>query len=200
MVKQIFKSLLLSVLIAIFFGIHFGFTFGAYMGLQSNPTLMLIMILPIFLYTWLTTKIQNKIASTMSFMYWLLCFVASLIVLIVGLGHFGKETINWLDYFFLHLALMFLLVPEMDGYWTTYLNTEVTLTYNDGFVDVSERKWISKEYTAGTFVKMMTMAGIGLVMGLLTIMGDVGIWIAFVLEAIYTLALTGINLKLFLSN
>ena len=210
MAGHIVKSVLFSLILALLAFIVLSFSSAICAALTENMTLIIILPLLLLAFIWLTTKALSAIATRMSFLYWIFCFLFTLLVFILALTknirlNFGtsrvvgeeKPPIGWNDYLPWHLSLMMFLIPELDGYWTTYLNTEITINgYGDVINSVS---WISREYTSGTFIKLVAGAIIASIASVLSATaGTIGIWITFLVEGIYCLALAVINFKNFM--
>ena len=158
MIGHIVKSVFLSIIIAILASVVVGFAYGIVEMVKMNWSSILIILLPAYVYVWLTTKILNLVGRKMSFCYWFVCFIFALIILILSLNNgisFGETDVNFYHYYIWHFSIMMFLIPETDGYWTTYLNTEITI---DGDGDVLDSvSWISREYTSGVTIKLVAV-------------------------------------------
>ena len=155
----------------------------------------LILVVPIILILlcWILSAIIAMISHMMGFMYWAVCFILCLVVLIIGLANgysIPLETARSTDSFFTklfaenpafswHCALLMLLIPRIDGYWDTYLNTEVTI-YENGSANFNS--WFSHEYTSGSAIKMGVIAVITLITAILYRISPLLAILPFVLE------------------
>ena len=164
-------------------------------GSTADMDIGLILFIPLILIIpcWVFSGILWRIAEVLGFMYWAICFVLSLVVLILGLSggySIPLETSRSTDSFWTklfaenpafswHCALLMLLIPRLDGDWTTYLNTEATYHENG---NVSIRAWFSHEYTSGSAIKMGIIGVIALISAILYCVSPLLAFLPFILE------------------
>lgn len=214
MVKHLIKCLFLCIPLYLIMGIFFFFCFGTIPSIGDHPETSFFFF-PLFLYfiCWLFSAIIEKIAISMSFMYWLFCFAACLITLIYGLQ--DKYNIEILTVFELdkgdslrqffsdnpvigwQATLALLLVPGVGNEYITYRNTAVTV-YSNGVVKIST--WLTRKYNSSTFKKLLVLIAITVVASLLYHYNHALAWLSFALEGGYTLVLTIINAKYFFAK
>ena len=209
MLKLLIKTVFLSIPLFIIAVCNYCILLGVGKLLDENITAIIVLPLIFVLFCWIFTAIIDRIAYHLSFVYWLICFIMSLITLIVGLkgGYYLQINIGhslssnptpfqdiltnnpaclW------HATLLMFLIPKLDGEWTTYLNTSVTV---DGNRDASFKMWLSHEYTPGTVIKVGTILVLAIIAAILYYISHLLAWIPFILEGGFSLFLCVANIK-----
>lgn len=191
MIKFLFKSLLLCVLLAFIYFVLFAITNAIIQALDMNFTAIILIVGLTVGMVWIFTKLLMRIAGSISFMYWLFCVGLSVATLILSLS-----SDSFLELFTIHIVGLMFFIPELNGEYTVYLNTE---TYYDGYGEVvNQHAWLSDDYTSGSVKKLVAMAILATIFTLLEMSNaESFIRIVFLLELIYSGALTLINAKHF---
>ena len=191
MIKFLCKSLLLCVLLAFISFVLFAVTNAFLQAMNMNFTAIILIVGVAVGMVWIFTKLLMWIARSISFMYWLFCVGLSVATFILSLS-----CGSFFELFTIHMVGLMFFIPELNGEYTIYLNTE---TYYDGYGEVvNQNAWLSENYTSGCVKKLVAMAILATVFSLLEMSsGGSFIRIVFVLELIYSGALTFINAKHF---
>lgn len=155
-----------------------------------------VLILVIFILSWLLSKALMAIVGVRSFVYWFFAFALSLVCFILTITNnavnmYASEQ-NFLTIATWHLLVTFFLLPQLDGQTDYYYNVEVTLHTNG---EISGSSWISKEYTTGTSIKMTLQVVASIVFTILILINKNLSIIVFILEGGFSLTLFILAIK-----
>ena len=210
MIKWIFKTIFFGAILLFIAAVTFVMVGGLGEMLDENITSIFVIPLIYLLFVWIFSFIIDKIATSLSFVYWFLCFGFCILVLVLGVtDNYGIISIGQISNdpekaganFFMsnqviawQATLLMFLIPQLEGEWNTYLNTEVTY-YSDG--DTKKRSWISKEYTSGAFKKLAAITVITFVATILYRINHLFAWLVFLVEGGECFSLLVANVKYF---
>ena len=151
--RYIIKSLLavgeLLLIYVIYFAVITGIG-GIFEGGELLNSLIAFVIV-LGLLTWLLSKFLAYICYNNSFIYWTFALCIAIYTLDLGLKGGLSEPDPFSGGFAQHFALLFFLIPQLDGTTSYYLNREVTF---DGY-NASYREWVSDSYTPGWVSKVI---------------------------------------------
>lgn len=197
MIKFFIKSVLLCIPFFIILALSYCSLFALAVQLDGAAVGQMFAVAAVYmLFCWIFSAILNKIARRMSFVYWLICLGLSIAVLVYGLRGSYPMFVTDADVsvakpaftgFLLRnpvivwrATLLMVIFPEMDGEWTTYLNTEVT--YDSDGNEISTKSWFTHEYTNGTVVKIATIFAATLFATLIYNGNHKLAWLPFIVE------------------
>jgi hypothetical protein len=154
-------------------------------SLGNNGILInLIFVVPMFIFlTWIISIPLSSLSHMNPAIYFGLCLIGSVAILIVQLKgdlFSGKELSDSAKIIGFHSALVFVLIPKIDSQYEDYLVTETT--YMDGF-EIDKREYIEGSYISGSFIKLLLVAGIGVIGGYFiykSLVGKAPIWVMWV--------------------
>ena len=188
MIKYIIKSAFLLIPLTFIAFAVYAMSEGVCEMIEENFS-SAIFVLPLMcaVLIWIFTRLVAGISESMSFLYWAFCVAMIFVLKQIPLSEYES-----LSFMAPHITALMFLIPEMEGEWTTYFNTEVTISDSEV---VSTRSWFSEEYMPGCFKKLITMIGLCAAILVLTLMqGESFLNIVFWIEIIYSGILAVTNL------
>ena len=141
-----------------------------------------------YILTWVFTSILFLIMKKRPLTYFAFCFVLSTVVFFVSLFNqgtfFGTPVPNpFILLIALHMTVTLFLIPKIDGHWDWYQVTETTYLGNDV---VGTNSYLTKEYTAGTSIKIAGMIVLSLIFAGLLYWNRNFAWLIYFFEGGYS--------------
>ncbi len=186
--KNIITGILLLLAMGLLAFMYYGFT-----GVTSTFTLLALGFISgaiiVYVLTWLMTKLFWLIMKKRPLTYFSFCFVLSTVFFFVSLFNqgtfFGQTVPNpFLLSVAYHMTVTLFLIPKIDGHWNWYEVTETTTL--DGEV-IDENKYLTKEYTSGTTLKIVGQLVLSLIFAGLLYWNRNFAWLIYALEGGYSI-------------
>ena len=182
MAKRIITGILLGLVVALIGFFYYGMC-GATAMYGVLALGFIVGVLITYFLTWLLSKLLIVIVRHRPLAYYTVCFLFSVLILVLSLNdklsYFATTEPSFLTWMAYHMTVVFLIIPQMDGEWNTYLVTETT--YLDD-VAIDSRSYISREYTSGTAIKFGIQIAVSVIACLLLLANKNLAWISFAVE------------------